>query len=154
MIRIHPSSGGTAMSRALATAVLALAATALMFGATGCSKRSSAPNLARMDQRAIDASGQPVNILDRNLRNRVAADIADVQRLPDGRMRVRVALRNSTRNDLDVLVRTVFKDDLSLSTGDATEWSYIFFAPQQSNTYEATSLSYTSQSFTVEVRRP
>jgi hypothetical protein len=129
-------------------------AMALAVASTGCSKRSSAPNLARMDQRAITSSGQPVNILDRDLRNRVAADIADAQRLPDGRLRVRVALRNSTRKDLDVLVRTVYKDDLSLSTGDETEWTYLFFAPQQSQTYESTSISNTAQSFTVEVRRP
>lgn len=132
----------------------AVAVLGLAMGTVGCSKRSTAPNLGRMDQEAITASGQPVNILDRDLRNRVAADIADAQRLPDGRLRVRVALRNSTRNDLDVLVRTVYKDDLSLSTGDETEWTYLFFAPQQSQTYEATSLSHTAQSFTVEVRRP
>jgi hypothetical protein len=131
-----------------------LLAGAITLVAAGCSKRSSSPNLARTDRAAIEAAGQPVNILDRDLRNRVAADISDVQRLPDGRMRVRVALRNSTRKDLDVLVRTVFKDDLKLSTGDETEWSNLFFAPQQAQTYEAISLSNNPQSFTVEVRRP
>jgi hypothetical protein len=127
---------------------------AISMAMSGCSKRSSAPNLARTDRQAIEAAGQPVNILDRDLRNRVAGDIADVQRLPDGRLRVRVALRNSTRKDLDVLVRTVYKDDLKLSTGDETEWQYLFFAPQQSQTYESISHSNNPQTFTVEVRRP
>jgi len=142
---------GIRWTRTIAALVVAAG---ISLSVSGCSKRSSAPNLARTDRQAIEAAGQPVNILDRDLRNRVAADIADVQRLPDGRLRVRVAMRNSTRKDLDVLVRTVYKDDLKLSTGDETEWQYLFFAPQQSQTYESISHSNNPQTFTVEVRRP
>ncbi len=119
-----------------------------------CSKRSKSPSFARVDKEAIEAATAPVNVLDYDLRNRVAADQATKSRLEDGRLEVRVNLRNSTRKDLDVLARCVFKDAQGISHGDETEWEPIFFAPQQIQTYVARSKTGTPSTFTVEVRRP
>lgn len=137
-----------------ATLPAMLLAVALAATTTSCSRRSKSPDMARTDQEALMAARAPVNILDRDLRNRVAADIADVQRYPDGRLYVRVTLRNSTRDDLNVLARCVFKDELGLSTGDETEWRQLFLAPQQMVTYGAESRDPGASTFTVEVRRP
>lgn len=136
------------------TAAMAAAAGILLAGTTACSRRSKAPAMARVDEEAIVAARAPVNILDHDLRNRVAADIADAARMPDGRLRARVALRNSTRERLAVEARVVFKDGAGLSTGDEFEWRQMFFAPQQSQTFSAVSRDNRAQSFTVEVRRP
>ncbi len=119
----------------------------------GCS-RSKAPDLARMDEEAMFAATQPVNILDTDLRNKVAADAATSLRLPDGRLKVKLNLRNSSKKDLDVLVRVVFKDAQGMSTGDETEWTPLFFAPQQIQTFIDESRDAGAGSFTVEVRKP
>jgi len=121
---------------------------------TACSKRSKSPDFARVDEEAIEAAFAPVNILDDDLRNRVAADIASKERLEDGRLRIRTNLRNSTKKDLNVIVRVVFKDEQGLSTGDETEWEYIYFAPQQIITHSGISRENDAANFTVEVRRP
>jgi len=120
----------------------------------GCSSRSKGPDFARTDDKGVLAASQPVNLLDKDLEDRVAADIADSQRLPDGRLRVRVNLRNSSKKALRVEARCVFKDDMGLSIGDETEWQPIFFAPQQIQTYDATSREPSVRKFTVEVRKP
>jgi uncharacterized lipoprotein len=130
--------------------VLLLAAVAL----SACSRRSKSPDYARIDDKAIQAATAPVNILNRDLRKKVAADIASAERLPDGRLNVRVNLRNSTTKPLNVEARTVFKDIHGLGTGDSTEWKALFFAPQQIQTFGATSRDETAQRFTVEVRKP
>ncbi len=121
---------------------------------SACSKRSKSPDFARVDKEAIEASTAPVNILDHDLRNRVAADQATKTRMEDGRLEVRVNLRNSTRKDLDVLARCVFKDTQGISLGDETEWEPFFFAPQQIQTYIARSRTAEASTFSVEVRRP
>ena len=133
--------------------LLALVA-AVGASSAACSKRSKAPNFARVDDEAVFAAKQPVNILDRDLRNRVAADIADAARMDDGRLRVRVNLRNSTRKDLAVEARVVFKDGAGLSTGDEVQWQPLFFSPQQIQTFTAVSFDNQARTFTVEVRRP
>ncbi|MEQ8820626.1 MAG: YcfL family protein [Sumerlaeia bacterium] len=125
----------------------------LALASTGCSRRSKAPDLARIDDEAIAAASAPVNILNRDLRKKVAADIVDAERLPDGRLRARVSLRNSTKKPLAVQARTVFKDELGISTGDETPWQPLFFAPQQSLGYAEVSREPTAQTFTVEVRQ-
>jgi uncharacterized protein YcfL len=133
----------------------ACAAGALVLAlATGCSSRSKSPDFARTDPEALVAARQPVNILNADLRNAVAADIADAERLEDGRLRVRLSLRNSTRKPLTVLVRTVFKDESGLSIGDETPWRHVFFAPQQAQTISSESRMPEARIFTVEVRRP
>lgn len=134
---------------------LAVAALAIALAATGaCSKRSKAPSMARVDNEAVVASVAPVNILDYDLRNKVAADQAEAFRLADGRLEVRVNIRNSTRKDLDVLARCVFKTEKGVSVGDETEWQPVFFAPQQIQTYIARSRTPDARVFTVEVRKP
>ncbi|MGF1574131.1 MAG: hypothetical protein ACFCU1_13805 [Sumerlaeia bacterium] len=120
----------------------------------GCSKRSSAPDYARIDEEAIVAAKAPVNILDADLRNKVAADIASASRLPDGRLEAKVSLRNSTKKDLNALVRIVFKDANALSTNDETEWEFIYFAPQQIVTYQGRSRETNAVGYTIEVRKP
>lgn len=134
--------------------VLAIGCIAVLLAGTACSRRSKAPNFARVDEEAIAAARAPVNILDRDLRNAVAGDMATMGRLPDGRLRARVNLRNSTRKDLNVVVRTVFKDEGGFSTGDETAWQPMFFGPQQIQTYIAESREPGATSYTVEVRRP
>ncbi|MBX3730774.1 MAG: hypothetical protein KF858_16480 [Candidatus Sumerlaeia bacterium] len=116
--------------------------------------RSKSPDYARIDDAAIRAATAPVNILNRDLRSKVAADIASAERLPDGRLNVRVNLRNSTTKPLNVEARTVFKDIHGLGTGDSTEWKALYFAPQQIQTFGTTSRDETAQRFTVEVRKP
>ncbi|MDK2970866.1 MAG: hypothetical protein PWP23_621 [Candidatus Sumerlaeota bacterium] len=137
-------------ARRLAAMALFLAAIATF--ATAC--RSKAPSYARVDDKAIKAATMPVNILDYDLRNRVAADIAAAERQADGRLVVMANIRNSTRKPLTVEVRTVFKNSLGLGIGDETEWEPIFFAPQQIQTIRTMSRDNTAQTFTVEVRRP
>ena len=137
------------------TMILAMLCVVLVAAATSaCSRRSKAPDLARVDQEAIDAAKRPVNILDRDLRNRVAADIADATRLEDERLAVRVNLRNSTRDPLHVEVRTVFKDPTGMSISDETSWQPIFFSPQQAQTHTMVSRLPGAELATVEVRRP
>lgn len=140
----------TAIVRIAAAATLAV----VLATAGACSKRSKSPSMARVDREAIVASTAPANILDYDLRNKVAADQAEAFRLADGRLEVRVNLRNSTRKDLDVLARCVFKTENGLSLGDETEWQPIFFAPQQIQTYIARSRNSDARVFTVEVRKP
>jgi uncharacterized protein YcfL len=120
----------------------------------GCSKRSKAPDYARIDEEAIVAAKAPVNILDADLRKKVAADLTSATRLPDGRLEAKVSLRNSTKKDLNVLVRIVFKDANALSTNDETEWEYVYFAPQQIVTYQGRSREINAVGYTVEVRKP
>ncbi|MCB2155539.1 YcfL family protein [bacterium] len=116
--------------------------------------RSKAPDMARWDEEAIYAAKFPVNILDPDLRNKVAADMYDAERLDDGRILVRANLRNSTKEPLHVEARAVFKDKTGMSTGDETEWKPLFFAPQQIQTYIAESQSTEATRYTIEVRRP
>ena len=96
--------------------------TFLLVLTVACSNRSKSPDFARTDEEAVEAAFAPVNILDADLRNKVAADIASKERLEDGKLRIRRNLRNSTKKELNVLVRVVFKDAEGLSTGDETEW--------------------------------
>lgn len=116
--------------------------------------RSKAPDMARWDEEAITASRYPVNILDTDLRNKLAADMYDSERLDDGRILVRVNLRNSTKKPLHVEARTVFKDKGGMSVGDETEWKPLFFAPQQIRTFIAESKTTDATRYTVEVRKP
>lgn len=139
------------MKRALiATMVVMLCVAA----ASGCSKRSKSPSMARVDEEAIRAARMPVNVLDYDLRNKVACDIAGLQRLEDDRLAVRVNMRNSTREALHVEARAVFKSAEGLSTGDETAWQSVFFSPQQIQTYTMVSRDPGAQLATVEVRRP
>lgn len=136
---------------------LALAGSLMMatlVAAGGCAKRSKAPDVARFDEESVVAARAVVNVLDHDLRNRVGAELADAQRLEDGRLRVRVNLRNATRKDLNILVRTVFKDGKGLSVGDETEWDFLYLGPQQIQTYTAESRLPDLGTYTVEVRRP
>lgn len=142
-----------ALKRAVFGATILASCGALAFAA-GCSRRSTAPDLARVDQEAIEAAKQPVNILDHDLRNKIAGDLADATRLPDGRLAVRVNLRNSTRNPQTVELRSVFKDPSGMSTGDETAWKTIFFSPQQAQTYRVVSREPGAELFSVEVRKP
>lgn len=125
-----------------------------MITVAGCSKRSKSPDYARIDEEAIVAAKAPVNILDADLRNKVAADIAGATRLPDGRLEAKVSLRNSTKKDLNILARIVFKDANALSTNDNTEWEFIYFAPQQIVTYQGRSRETNAVGYTIEVRKP
>lgn len=120
----------------------------------GCGGRSKAPDMARMDKAAVEAAQSPVNILDPDLRKKVAADLAKAQRLPNGRLQAAVNLRNSSKKDLTILVRVVFKDEAGISTGDETEWKQLFLQPQQIQTISETSLNKKAESFTVEVTTP
>lgn len=153
-IRFKTAPGLLAVAKSAATATLAASVLVIALGATACGSRSKAPDVARFDDKAVGAAGAVVNVLDRDLRSRVGAEIADAQRLPDGRLRIRVNLRNATRKDLNVLVRTVFKDGKSLSVGDETEWDFLYLGPQQIQTYTAESRLADVGTYTVEVRRP
>ena len=146
-----PSTRPTARVAMLTLAAVLLVTT---LGTTACRSRSKAPDVARFDEEAVVAAGNVVNVLDADLRSRVGAEIADAQRLPDGRLRVRVNLRNATKKDLNVLVRTVFKDSKSMSVGDETEWDFLYLGPQQIQTYSAESRLADVGTYTVEVRRP
>jgi hypothetical protein len=140
--------------RSLNTSFLILALLVFSLGMVGCSKRSKSPSYARIDDEAIVAAKAPVNILDRDLRNKVAADLTSAERLEDGRLLAKVSLRNSTRKDLNVLVRVVYKDANFLSTGDEAEWRFIYFAPQQIVTFQQASRKTDAVAYTVEVRKP
>jgi len=136
------------------TVIAAALAMATLTGTTACAKRYKGPDAPKAEAKALEASKANVNILDTKLSSRIASELFSRERLEDGRLGVKVNLRNRTGKQLHVQARTVFKDINGMSNGDETSWENLYLSPRQAMTYRATSLSKDAESFSVEVRRP
>ena len=123
-------------------------------GTSACSRRYKGPEDPKAEQKALENSRSPVNILDPKLDSRVASELYSHERLEDGRLAAKVNLRNRTGKQLHIQARTVFKDQNGMSNGDETKWENLYLSPRQAMTYRATSLTTSADTFTVEVRRP
>lgn len=121
---------------------------------SGCSRRSSGPDVPQGEPKAIEAAKAPVNIFDKKLASRISSEMYSRERTEDGHLRIAVNLRNRTTKKLHIQARTVFKDFNGVSTGDETAWENLYFAPQQVLTFRANSRMPDAEIFTVEVRKP
>lgn len=120
----------------------------------GASCGSKGPWQAASSDKAFAKSQAPMNLLHKDLRKKIASDKAITSHTDDGRMKVAIVLRNRSKKPLNVQVRTVFRDEEGLSTGDETNWEDIWLEPRQSQTYRAESKITFAESYTVEVRKP
>jgi uncharacterized protein YcfL len=132
---------------------LVLALCIATFAVAGCGKPKG-PDVPISQEKALTKSKAQVNLLGKKLKDQIASELQEKKRLDDGRMDIAVNLRNRTTKRLNLEVRTVFKDDRGISTGDETSWTDLYLEPMQSQTYRATSKTPNPESYTVEVRVP
>lgn len=117
----------------------------------GC--RSKGPWVPEADEEAFEKSKAPINLLDRDLRDKVASDKSIVTRNDYGQMSIALSIRNMTDDKLYLQWRVVFKEDTGLSTGDETAWANLFLDPYQTQTVRAESKVSYADLYTVELRK-
>ncbi|MBP9026471.1 MAG: hypothetical protein KBH81_10060 [Phycisphaerae bacterium] len=88
-----------------------------------------------------------------NLKSLLEIDKADVQRTPDGRLHLRLAIRNQTRKDIWVDIRTVFTDDRGFER-EKTNWEPICLTARVDTTYEVFSLGTQVCDYQIVIRDP
>lgn len=84
----------------------------------------------------------------------VAVQTREVERSADGRMAVRLELANLSDKDLNVQVRTLFRDKKGTPLGDTTPFEMVTLPGLGSSIYEASSFSESAAAFTVSVKTP
>ena len=131
--------------------ILILIALVAPLALTAC--KSKGPDIPVSQQEALERSKAPVNLLNTDLKGKVASDFSEITTNDQGHSVVAVNLRNRTSDRLHIQARAVFKDEQGISTGDETAWKSLFLEPQQSTTYRATSTSPGAELATVEVRK-
>lgn len=133
-----------------AAALLAIVALPL----AGCSRKSKGPDIPVSQEKALARMNANVNLLHKELKNRIASEIQRFEKDDLQRTNVDVSLRNRSKKNLVIQARTVFKDADGLSLGDETAWRTIYLEPQQAITYSSQSKISNAESATVEVRLP
>lgn len=80
-------------------------------------------------------------------------DKADVQRTRDGRLRIRLAIRNRTSHDLWVDVRTLFTDADGFEC-EKTNWEPVCLTAKTHTMYEVVSLNSRVADYQIIIRDP
>jgi hypothetical protein len=88
-----------------------------------------------------------------NLKPLLEIDKADVERAADGRLRIRLAIRNQTRKDLWVEIRTLFTDAKGFEC-EKTNWEPICLTARVDTMYEVFSLGTQVSDYQVIIRDP
>ena len=95
---------------------------------------------------------EPVVLLDKSLKKRIAVDRTGLKTLADGRVQVVANLRNRTSSDLEIQVQTVFKDRDGVSTQEDSAWEMRFLAAHETETYELMSRGTNAEKYTIRIR--
>ncbi len=123
----------------------------------GC-KAPEGAYVATAKPESPEAAGQPVVLLNNELRPRLAVDKpVSVRRDSAGRLHVQVGLRNRTNNEvLQVQIQTLFFDDaghvLYSEVGSEAAWQSVAIAPNQTVYYTQTALTPAAATYTIRVR--
>ena len=88
-----------------------------------------------------------------NLKALLHIDKAAVDRTEDGLLRVRLIIRNKTKRDLFVDVRTVFTDEQGFPK-EQTNWEPLCCTARTQSTYETVSLGTQVSDYQVVIRDP
>jgi hypothetical protein len=88
-----------------------------------------------------------------NLKPLLEIDKADAERTTDGRLRIRLAIRNQTRKDIWVDIRTLFTDAKGFEC-EKTNWEPICLTARVDTTYEVFSLGTQVSDYQVVIRDP
>lgn len=86
------------------------------------------------------------------LPSKIAIDFEEAVRTAEGRLRVRINLRNRTRSPLQVQVETVFKDEDWRPTGERVDWTLLRLGAGETKPYEAVSTTAKPVRYTVRIR--
>jgi len=87
------------------------------------------------------------------LKSLLAIDKADVERTDTGLLRVRLALRNRTRDNIWVDIRTVFTDEKGFEL-EKTNWEPFCCTARTVETYETVSLGANARDYQLIIRDP
>lgn len=87
----------------------------------------------------------------RNLKHVLSIDAADTDRLDSGLLRVRLAIRNKTRKDIWVDIRTLYTDEQGFEK-ERTNWEAVMVPARTHETYEALSLGADVHDYQVIIR--
>lgn len=131
-----------------------LLAAAVSLGTAGCASKSHGPDVPIAEKKALEKTKNPINLFDKDLKDKLASEISNRERLEDGRIAVTAMLRNRTKKPLALQTRVVFKDELGLSTGDESAWTNLYLEAQQAQTIRVESKKPTADLYTLEVRKP
>jgi hypothetical protein len=88
-----------------------------------------------------------------NLKPLLEIDKADAERTADGRLRVRLAIRNQTRKDIWVDIRTLFTEAKGFEC-EKTNWEPICLTARVDTMYEVFSLGTQVSDYQVIIRDP
>ena len=87
------------------------------------------------------------------LKHTLAIDAADVNRTETGLFRVRLAIRNKTRKDIFVDIRTLFTDEAGFER-EKTNWEPICCTARTQTQYETVSLGAEVHDYQIIIRDP
>ena len=127
-----------------------LSFTVLLGGLLGCA------HTHRMPVRDTEEPYQKrtrVQVESRTIRPLIAVDKAVVEREESGLLRVRLAIRNKTRDDIWVDIRTVFTDEQGLEA-EKTNWEPFLCTARTVETYDVRSLGSQVRDYRVLIRDP
>jgi uncharacterized protein YcfL len=114
------------------------------------------------------ASTHPVNVHDHqdpyhgktrlqwnssNLKSVLQVEMADADRITGGLLRVRLVLRNKTKEDIFVDVRAVFTDEKGFEK-EKTNWEAVCCTARTQTTYQVVSLGSQVNDFQIIIRDP
>lgn len=88
-----------------------------------------------------------------NLRSVLQVETADADRITGGLLRVRLVLRNKTKEDLFVDVRAVFTDEQGFEK-EKTNWEPVCCTARTQTTYQVVSLGSQVNDFQIIIRDP
>lgn len=90
--------------------------------------------------------------LDESLKRSISLENEQASYTPEGRLNVRLSLRNMAERNATIQVQAVFKDPKGHVRDDAGAWETIILNPNSMETFSATALNEQLTHYTVRVR--
>lgn len=118
---------------------------------SGCATTKPGPYLPVSASPTLEDIANVV-LLDEGLQDWIAVDRVKAEKLLDGRTKVVANIRNMQSSAITIQSQTVFKDDEGFSIGDDTAWQTIIFSPNESKTYDTTSMKTGANRYTIRIR--
>jgi len=91
-------------------------------------------------------------ILDREIADMIAVDLAEAIRSPQGRLVAQANIRNRTNQDLRIQFQIVYRDAQGFSVNDDTAWETMTLTANETRGISVSSTTKKAERFTLRIR--
>jgi uncharacterized protein YcfL len=91
-------------------------------------------------------------ILDREIADMIAVDLAEASRTPQGKLLAQANIRNRTNQDLRIQFQIVYRDAQGFSVNDDSAWETMTITANETRGVSVSSMTKKAERFTLRIR--